>query len=170
MAASLPYHGFPAILSASSGLFRLPNSYRHTRRFLPRPERHRLSLSLPVPVPDLIGVKDRHYLDRTGLQQQRSIADLMRYAALNQGADDLAGYDGFVPAEFLSSKAPLDPADPVAVGGRYSDEQLYALALYLYSLQPPPNPNRMDSVAVRGKRIFESQGCPRLSQVAALHE
>jgi len=52
--------------------------------------RHRLNLSLPVPVPDLIGVKDRHFLDRTGLQKQRSIADLMRYAALNQGADDLA--------------------------------------------------------------------------------
>jgi hypothetical protein len=121
--------------------------------------RHRLNLWLPVPVPDLIGVKDRHFLDRTGLQKQRSIADLMRYAALNQGADDLANYDGFVPAEFLSSTAPLDPADPVAVGGRYSDEQLYALALYLYSLQRPPNPNKMDSVAAHGKKIFESQGC-----------
>jgi hypothetical protein len=121
--------------------------------------RHRLNLFLPVPIPDLVGVKDRHYLDRTGLQKQRSIADLMRYAALNQGADDLASYDGFVPAEFLYSTAPLHPADPIAVGGRYSDEQLYALALYLYSLQPPPNPNKMDSVATRGKRVFENQGC-----------
>jgi hypothetical protein len=121
--------------------------------------RHRLSLLLPAPIPDLIGVKDRHYLDRTGLQKQRSIADLMRYAALNQGADDLASFDGFVPAEFLASKTPLDPADPIAVGGRYSDEQLYALAMYLYSLQPPPNPNKVDSVAARGKRIFESHGC-----------
>jgi hypothetical protein len=121
--------------------------------------RHRLDLLSPVPVPDLIGVKDRHYLDRTGLQKQRSVADLMRYAALNQGADDLASYGGFVPAAFLSSTATLDPADPIGVGGRYSDEQLYALALYLYSLQPPPNPNRMDSVAARGKRVFESQGC-----------
>jgi hypothetical protein len=121
--------------------------------------RHRLNLSLPVPVPDLIGVKDRHYLDRTGLQKQGSIADLMRYAALNQGADDLASYNGFVPAEFLGSTARLDPTDSVAVGGRYSDEQLYALSLYLYSLPPPPNPNKMDSVAARGKRIFQSQGC-----------
>jgi mono/diheme cytochrome c family protein len=121
--------------------------------------RHEVNLSLPVPTPDLIGVEGRHYLDRTGLQKQRSIADLMRYAALNQGADDLASYGGFVPAEFLYSTTAPDPADPIAVGGRYSDEQLYALALYLYALQPPPNPNRMDSVAARGKKIFESNGC-----------
>src|SRR5579863_2881731 len=121
--------------------------------------RHRLDLLLPVPIPDLIGVKDRHYLDRTGLQKQRSIADLMRYAALNQGADDLASYDGFVPAEFLASTAPLDPADPIGVGGRYSDEQLYALAMYLYSLQPPRNPTKFDSLAARGQKIFSEQGC-----------
>jgi hypothetical protein len=43
---------------------------------------------------------------------------------------------------------------------RYSDEQLYALALYLYSLQPPPNPNRFDAVAERGRRVFQREGCP----------
>src|SRR5580704_12387239 len=69
--------------------------------------RHRSSLFYPLQIPDLIGVKDRRYLDHTGLQQQRSIADLMRYAALNQGADDLASYDGFVPADFhYSTKRP----------------------------------------------------------------
>jgi hypothetical protein len=53
-------------------------------------------------VPNLIGVADRHYLDRTGLQQQHSIVDLMRYAALNQGADGLASFDGndWPPAPF----------------------------------------------------------------------
>ena len=121
--------------------------------------RHRLGLSSPVPTPDLIGVKERHYLDRTGVQKQRSIADLMRYAAMNQGADDLASFAGFVPAEFLASATSLDPADPIAVGGRYSDEQLYALALYLYSLKAPANPNRMNAIAARGKRVFDSQGC-----------
>ena len=45
------------------------------------------SVLSPPHIPDLIGVKARHYLDATGLQQQRSIVDLMRYAALNQGAD-----------------------------------------------------------------------------------
>jgi hypothetical protein len=121
--------------------------------------RHRSNLFYPVQVPDLIGTKDRHYLDHTGLQKQRSIADLMRYAAFNQGADGLASYDGFVPDEFVSATTRIDPADPIVVGGRYSDEQLYALALYLYSLQPPANPNPFDSLAARGQKIFASQGC-----------
>ncbi len=71
--------------------------------------RHRTSPSSPVQVPDLIGVRDRRYLDRTGLQRHDGIADLMRYAALNQGGDDLASYDGFIPAgrEF---KTLLEPA------------------------------------------------------------
>src|SRR5262249_6477049 len=59
--------------------------------------RHRASPFYPVQVPDLIGVKDRKYLDHTGLQLHRSIADLMRYAALNQGVDFLANFNGFVP-------------------------------------------------------------------------
>ena len=42
---------------------------------------------------------------------------------------------------------------------RYSDEQLYALALYVYSLGPPPNPNRFDALARRGWRVFAEQGC-----------
>ncbi len=54
--------------------------------------RHRTSTFNPVQVPDLIGVKDRHYLDRTGLQPQHAIIDLMRYAALNQGADNLGEF------------------------------------------------------------------------------
>ena len=120
-------------------------------------DRHRTSPLYPVQVPDLIGVKDRRYLDRTGLQQHRSVADLMRYAALNQGADNLASYAGFVPAGFPNfQKLP----NPNNVGGRYSDEQLYALALYLYSLQPPRNLNKFDLVAARGQKVFEREGCP----------
>ena len=42
---------------------------------------------------------------------------------------------------------------------RYSDEQLYALALFIYSLEPPENPNKFDARASRGKRVFEQQGC-----------
>ncbi len=42
---------------------------------------------------------------------------------------------------------------------RYSDEQLYALAKFLYSLKPPPNPNRVDAIADRGRRIFSREGC-----------
>jgi hypothetical protein len=124
--------------------------------------RHRASPFFPVQVPDLIGVKDRHYLDRTGLQQHRGIVDLMRYAALNQGADDLASFDGFVPdgpPDFKKLPEP-DKLDPMRTqADRYSDEQLYALALYVYSLTPPPNPNRFDAVAAQGQNIFNSEGC-----------
>jgi hypothetical protein len=60
--------------------------------------RQRTSILSPPHIPDLIGVRDRHYLDATGLQQHRGIADLMRYSALNQGGDNLASYDGFIPA------------------------------------------------------------------------
>src|SRR5262249_54444202 len=39
---------------------------------------------------------------------------------------------------------------------RYSEEQLYALALYIYSLKPPSNPNKFDSVAARVARLLSS--------------
>jgi hypothetical protein len=123
--------------------------------------RHRASHFTPLQVPDLIGVKDRHYLDRTGLQQQRSIVDLMRYGALNQGADFIASFDGFIPADIPDFKKLPDPADPVKMVGRYSDEQLYAMALYVYSLKPPANPNKFDASAARGQKIFGREGCAK---------
>jgi hypothetical protein len=119
--------------------------------------RHRAGPLDPVQVPDLIGVRDRHYLDRTGLQQNRSIVDIMRYAALNQGGDDLASYDGFIPADFPNFKKLPNPDDVLP---RYSDTQLYALALYISSLKPPPNPNKFGVLAARGQKVFERQGCP----------
>jgi hypothetical protein len=119
--------------------------------------RQRGNTFLSIQVPDLIGVKDRRYLDRTGLEQHRSIGDLMRYAAMNQGGDSLASYAGFVPGDVPRfSKAP--PPERVT---RYSDEQLYALALYIYSLQPPPNPNLFDPLAQAGQRVFERERCDR---------
>ena len=110
-----------------------------------------VSLWYPVVVPDLIGIKDRRYLDRTGLQLHRSIADLMRYASLNQGANFLSNYNGFIPRGPLTS--------PKAIRPRYSDAALYALALYIYSLKPPPNPNKFDALAAQGQKIFEREGC-----------
>ena len=112
----------------------------------------------PVKIPDLIGIRERRYLDATGLVQHRGIADLMRYAALNQGMDMLARYGDFVPAGTADvSRAPS--AFALVAQARYSDEQLYALALYIYSLKPPPNPNRRTPLAVRGEQIFEREGC-----------
>ena len=112
--------------------------------------RHSTSPFYPVQVPDLIGVKDRRYFDRTGSFQHRSIGDLMRYAALVQGVDVLARYGDFKLIEEMP-----DPKRFL----RYSDEQLYALALYIYSLKPPTNPNKFDKAAARGKEIFKREGC-----------
>src|SRR5262249_58300387 len=102
----------------------------------------------PTQVPDLIGVRERKYLDRTGVAQQRDIGDLMRYAALNQGADALSSFGGFVPAIALRRRVA-----PPSTFDRYSDEQLYALGLYLYSLAPPVNPNPFGEPARRGREI-----------------
>ena len=117
--------------------------------------RHRGNSFTAIHIPDLIGVGERRYLDRTGLETHRSIGDLMRYAAMNQGADMLASYAGFVPADGPRFQQVPGPEKSL----RYSDDQLYALALYLYSLQPPSNPHRFDGVATQGERVFRREGC-----------
>lgn len=78
----------------------------------------------------------------------------MRYDALNQGGD-LARFGDFMPMALLFDGKLPDPSTQT----RYSDEQLYALALYLYSLKPPPNPNKFDALATRGKEVFEREAC-----------
>jgi RoxA-like, cytochrome c-like len=108
----------------------------------------------PVQVPDLIGTWERRYLDHSGLVVHRGIDDLMRYAALNQDGDLLARYGEFRPIEVVSGKLP----DPSMLS-RYSDEQLYALALYIYSLTPPSNPNKRTPLTARGETIFRRAGC-----------
>lgn len=115
--------------------------------------RHGTSPLQPVQIPDLIGVKERKYLDRTGLQRHRSMVDIMRYAASNQTGDLVSRYGQFQPLGVFGG-----PPQPTAIV-RYSDEMLYALAFYLYSLKPPANPNKFDALAARGKKIFESEEC-----------
>jgi len=128
--------------------------------------RHSSSYIYPVQVPDLSGVKDRKYLDHTGLQQHRSIVDMMRYAALNQGAENLASFAGFIPR----GGPGFDKAPDPATQSRYSDEQLYALSLYVYSLQSPPNPNKFDALAERGQRVFQERRLRDVPHAAALHQ
>jgi hypothetical protein len=113
------------------------------------------SLRYAAQVPDLIGVKHRLYLDHTGLVRHRSIGDLMRYAALNSRLQQLAQYGDFVPDGGGEFREVPDPTTQ----SRYSDEQLYALAMYLYSLKPPPNPNPFDALAARGQAVFAREGC-----------
>ena len=56
------------------------------------------SRSHPPHIPSLIGIQDLKYLDATGLVQHRSIADLMRYAIINQGLDTIAYFGDFQPS------------------------------------------------------------------------
>ena len=112
----------------------------------------------PAKLPDLIGIKERRYLDASGLVRQRGIGDLMRYAALNQGFDMLGRYGDFIPAGTTDVRQSPSVFAQFAQA-RYSDEQLYALALYIYSLKPPPNPNRRTALAAQGEKIFEREGC-----------
>jgi len=107
--------------------------------------RSHTSLVLPPQIPDLIGVRERRFLDHTGIVRHNGIGDLMRYVTLVQDVGSLARY--------------ADTPSTGKAGARYSDAQLYALAMYVYSLKPPPNPNRMDGAARTGARVFEREGC-----------
>lgn len=119
----------------------------------------------PAKIPDLRGVKDHRYLDATGHMRHRGPGDLMRYAAFNENVDLLIRYDNFIP-EFGEHEGPLPPPGtfipPFPPGGfdRFTDAQLYALALYLYSLEPLPSPHRYDEATLaRGERVFIEEGC-----------
>ncbi|MBZ5544269.1 MAG: hypothetical protein LAO07_11415 [Acidobacteriia bacterium] len=102
----------------------------------------------PTKVPDLIGIRDRKYIDHTATHLHRDIGDLMRYAALVSFAE---------PTDF--GPYHVTSPDTKRVRARLSDEALYALALYIYSLQPPHNPNPFDRQAKLGQKIFEREGC-----------
>lgn len=108
------------------------------------------SILYPAKIPDLVGIKDRHYIDHTGTHRHRDIGDLMRYAALVSVADDID----------FGGQRMIDPGTR-RFGTRLSDEGLYALALYVYSLRPPPNPNPFDAKAEAGRRVFEGERCGR---------
>jgi hypothetical protein len=117
--------------------------------------RNRSSPFYPPALPDLIGVRDRKYLDRAGVTVHRTPVDLMRYASMAQGIEFLSSFGGFIPSD-LDHFSKLPPPETQE---RFSAAQLYALALYLYSLKPPPNPNRFDATAEAGRRLFHRAGC-----------
>ncbi len=58
------------------------------------------SILYPAKVPDLIGFKDRRFIDHTGTHRHRDIGDLMRYAALVSFADttDFGPHTSWTPA------------------------------------------------------------------------
>jgi mono/diheme cytochrome c family protein len=118
--------------------------------------RNRSSPLFPPAVPDLHGIRDRRYLDKSGLNQHRSMVDLMRYAAMAEGIEFLSSFDGFIP---LGGEK-FDQLPQPEKQERFSEAQLYALAMWLSSLEPPPNPNPRDAQSVAaGKKIFEREWC-----------
>jgi mono/diheme cytochrome c family protein len=108
------------------------------------------SILYPTKIPDLIGIKDRKYIDHTATHRHRDIGDLMRYAALVSFAEtvDFAGQRMTEPA---TRRFPT----------RLPDAALYALALYVYSLEPPENPNPLDEKARAGNALFARERCGR---------
>jgi mono/diheme cytochrome c family protein len=106
------------------------------------------SILYPTKVPDLIGIQDRKYIDHTATHLHRGIGDLMRYAALVSFADAT----DFGPYRMLAP-------DTKRFQTRLPDSSLYAMALYLYSLEPPRNPNPRDARAAAGEKIFQREPC-----------
>ena len=102
----------------------------------------------PTKTPDLIGFKDRKFIDHTGTHKHRGPGDVMRYAALVTYGDS----SDFGPHRMLTDDQRKIPA-------RLPDEALYALAMYIYSLEPPPSPYKSDAKAAGGQKIFEREGC-----------
>jgi hypothetical protein len=102
----------------------------------------------PTKIPDLIGLKERKYIDHTATHQHRGPGDVMRYAALVSYSDS----SDFGPYRMLSDEQRHVPF-------RTPDEALYALTMFVYSLQPPPNPNRKHPDIAWGEQIFRREGC-----------
>jgi mono/diheme cytochrome c family protein len=106
------------------------------------------SAYFPTKIPDLIGIKERTYIDHTATHLHRGAGDLMRYAALVTYSDS----SDFGPHRMLSDEQRAVPL-------RAPDDLLYALAQYLYTLQPPANPHASDPRIAAGERIFAREGC-----------
>ena len=103
----------------------------------------------PTKISDLQNLRYSRYLDATGTHRLRGPEDVARYAALVTGADRM----DFGPHRMLTD-------EQRRVRFRYADEVLYAIGVFLMSLEPPKNPD-LASLAVlnEGERIFRREGC-----------
>ena len=75
----------------------------------------------PAKAPDLIGIKDRKYIDHTATHRLRGVGDLMRYAALISCCDNAE----FGPYHMLTDKGRR-------IVYRFPDELLFALGQYIF--------------------------------------
>jgi hypothetical protein len=98
---------------------------------------------------DLQNLRYSRYLDATGTHRLRGPEDVARYTALVSGADPL----DFGPHRILTD-------EQRHMRFRYADELLYAIGMYLMSLEPPRNPGVAPrDVLTRGERVFQREGC-----------
>jgi hypothetical protein len=107
------------------------------------------SLLYPTRMADLRGIRYRRWLDATATHKNRGPADIARYGILVEYAETGV----FGPHH-------MRPPDETRVVVRPPDEAMYAMALYLYSLEPAPSPHPLDEHARRGREVFAAAGCP----------
>ena len=139
-----------------------PDDRIESRRNAPRPELQQLASGDPgvfnrphgspfyaTKIPDLQILRYSRYLDATGTHRLRGAEDAARYAAFITGAD---------PMDFGPHRVLTDAQRRVRF--RYADEVLYAIGMYLMSLEPPKNPDPARAeVLARGEQVFRRQGC-----------
>lgn len=100
-------------------------------------------------IPDLHVLRYSLYIDATGTHRLRGPEDVARYAALILSADSM---------DFGKHRFFADHQRKVLF--RASDEVLYAIGLYLMSLEPPKNPNPAPAAQLAaGQKIFNREGC-----------
>jgi hypothetical protein len=100
-------------------------------------------------VPDLHLRRYSRYIDATATHRLRGAEDVARYAALITGAD---------PMEFGTHRMLTDEQRREKY--RHGDEVLYAIGVYLLSLEPPKNPNPPPAnLASRGEQVFRREKC-----------
>jgi hypothetical protein len=99
-------------------------------------------------IPDLHILRYSRYLDATATHRLRGPEDAARYAAFITGADPM----DFGPHRILTESQRH-------IRFRYADEVLYAIRIYLMSLEPPKNPNPAKAdVLARRERVFQREG------------
>ena len=100
-------------------------------------------------VPDLHLLRYSRYLDATGTHRLRGAEDVARYAALITGANPM----DFGPHRMLTD-------EQRRLKYRHADEVLYAIGVYLMSLEPPRNPTPPPAdLVTRGEQVFRREKC-----------
>jgi hypothetical protein len=99
---------------------------------------------------DLRGVHDRKYLDATGTHVHRGPEDIARYGILVEFAPEV----GFGQHRMLPESARKEMVRP-------PDAAMYALGLYVESLEPAPSPHPFGELAKRGQEVFDEEGCAK---------